>query len=133
MFRLLSYHPPPIRLPVIRQLRLAPPFKFFVAFLVAIIGLHAIPSHAIPLHRDQGPAFSASSSDVVVTTRRELPEEIKASPFPLPFPLTEVTSGLEISREMEGMARFQAKAVSQRRPWRKVLVPQSLARPPPIA
>ena len=59
--------------------------RLFLALLLATIGLQAVPAGNIPIERDHGSAFSASSLDTAVARQVDRIEtQVVAQPLPPP-------------------------------------------------
>jgi hypothetical protein len=106
--------------------------RIFVVLMLAVTALQAVPARPLPLHPDNGPAFSASSVEVALPARRELATELKVAPIPPPLtggaakPIPLVTD--ESAVEAAWPAPYRVRA-----PPRRVLVPAAPPRGPPLS
>ena len=58
--------------------------KQLTAVLLVVIALQAVPAGAMAQVQDRGPAFSATSSEVSLAPRREVPAELRLTPVTPP-------------------------------------------------
>ena len=60
--------------------------RAIASLLLAVVALQATPAQPLPLVRDEGPAFCASSTEVAVAVRRVQLAEVRAQAQPDPLP-----------------------------------------------
>ena len=94
-------------------------FRLFAALVLAVIGLQATPSQAVPIVVQHGSAFSASTSEVAVLIRRDSENE-KRAVVKLP--------GLRPQAARPAVRRFAP--IVQLWPDNRQTGPPALARPP---
>jgi hypothetical protein len=104
--------------------------RTFIALILAITALQALPAKPLSLHPDNGPAVSASSVEMALPVRRPLAADLRIAPLhpPLPHrlaepvPLVENESGPRLAWPIPDHARA---------PPRRVLAPATPPRGPP--
>ena len=60
--------------------------RLWAAAMLAVIGLQAIPTTALPTHVTHGSAFSASTQELSLGARRVEAGEVQVAPQPQPLP-----------------------------------------------
>jgi len=105
--------------------------RLFLALLLATIGLQAVPAGDIPIEREHGSAFSASSLDTAVA--RQLDRiETQAVAQPLPPPPGD-TDARSLPAEASGLGHDWHVGPLPRLPALALAASLYLPRPPPQA
>jgi hypothetical protein len=106
--------------------------RIFVALMLAVTALQAVPARPLPLHPDNGPAFSASSAEVALPARRPLATEQKVTP-PHP-PLTgDTVKPIPLVTDEGGVEAEWPTPYRVRAPPQRVLTPAAPPRGPPLS
>jgi hypothetical protein len=106
--------------------------RLFIALVVAVMALQAVPSGPLPLHLDNGPAFSASSVEMALPARRPFAAEPRLAPIFPPLASGPAEIVLLVTSEFGGEPAWPAP-YRVRPPRPRVLVPAAPPRGPPLS
>ncbi|OJU58988.1 MAG: hypothetical protein BGO08_04685 [Altererythrobacter sp. 66-12] len=106
--------------------------RIFIALILGITALQAVPAKPLSLHPDNGPAVSASSVEMALPVRRPMAADLRIAPLhpplppvmPAPVPLAENAGGPRLAWPIPDHARA---------PPRRVLAAATPPRGPPLA
>jgi hypothetical protein len=106
--------------------------RAFIALMLAVMALQAVPAKPLSLHPDNGPAISASSVEMALPVRRQLATDARTVPA---YPLLAVVDAAEpvplLANESSPQTVWPALD-RVRAPPKRVLVPATPPRGPPL-
>jgi hypothetical protein len=107
-------------------------FRAFIALMLAVMALQAVPAKPLSLHPDNGPAVSASSVEMALPVRRQLATDARMVPAYPVLAVVEAAQPVPLRTDESDPHAAWPAPDSARAPPKRVLAPATPPRGPPL-
>ena len=106
--------------------------RAFIALMLVLMALKAVPAKPLSLHPDNGPAVSASSVEMALPVRRQLATDARIVPaYPL-LAVVDTAESVPLLADESGPQTVWPALDRVRPPPKRVLAPATPPRGPPL-